>query len=97
MARRLGALASSFCSILGKVGVFSADPCLVSVFSLPTSLTELEDAFALLDLLPQSNAVPGVFGVLFAEPKDANAPVPKPKAPDGDAMPALFSGGLRAP
>jgi len=31
-------------------------------------------------LLPKSNALPGVFGVLAAEPKEAKAPDPKPKA-----------------
>ena len=31
-------------------------------------------------LLPKSKALPGVFGVLAAEPKEANAPDPKPNA-----------------
>lgn len=43
--------------------------------------------------LPKSNAVPGVFGVLLADPKDAKAPDPKPKAleapPVGDDIAAV--------
>jgi hypothetical protein len=48
--------------------------------------------------LPKSSAVPGVFGV-FEEPKDANAPVPKPKALDapvvGDAIDDVAAGELK--
>jgi len=44
----------------------------------------------------KSNAVPGVFGVLAAEPNDANAPDPSPNAdaPPGDDTPDVFSGGI---
>jgi len=35
-------------------------------------------------VLLQSKAVPGVFGVFEAEPKDANAPEPRPKAVEAD-------------
>jgi len=54
----------------------------------------------------KSNAVPGVLGVLPAEPKDANAPEPSPKAEEppvvGDANPPGVNGdmalkGLRPP
>lgn len=34
-----------------------------------------------VSLFPKSKAVPGVFGVLLALPKLANAPLPSPKAP----------------
>lgn len=54
----------------------------------------------------KSNAVPGVFGVLLADPKDANAPEPSPKAEEppvvGDASAPGVNGemplnGLRPP
>lgn len=46
------------------------------------------------EALPQSKAVPGVFGVLVAEPKEANAPEPSPNAEDlpGGAVVLVFSG-----
>lgn len=44
----------------------------------------------------KSKAVPGVLGVLVAEPNDANAPEPRPNADDppvvGDASPPVVSG-----
>ena len=55
----------------------------------------------------KSKAVPGVLGVLVADPKDANAPDPRPKADDptvvGEARPVPVIGewmalkGLRPP
>jgi hypothetical protein len=46
----------------------------------------------------KSNALPGVFGVFVAEPKDANAPDPSPKALlaplVGDVIPAVESGAI---
>lgn len=46
----------------------------------------------------KSNAVPGVFGVLVEEPKDANAPDPSPNAEEppvvGDASPPVVKGGM---
>lgn len=36
--------------------------------------------------LLKSKAVPGVFGVLVAEPKDAKAPDPRPKAVEAAAV-----------
>ena len=73
----------------------SADVCLDRVFSLPPlSFGKAGATLAFPADLPQSNAEPGVFGVLLADPKDAKAPVPKPKAPEGEAIPALFSGAL---
>jgi hypothetical protein len=66
---------------------------LEEVLLLPLSL--LAEALLEDDLVPQSNAVPGVLGVLLAEPNDAKAPVPSPNAPEGDAMPALFKGAFR--
>lgn len=48
--------------------------------------------------LPKSNAVPGVFGVFVAEPKEAKAPEPKPKADDavefGDATLEVLKGAI---
>lgn len=48
--------------------------------------------------LPKSKAVPGVFGVLFAEPKAAKAPEPSPKAGDfpavGEATELAVNGAL---
>ena len=45
---------------------------------------------------PKSSAVPGVLGVLTADPKEANAPVPKPKAEEapavGEATPVVVNG-----
>lgn len=53
-----------------------------------------EDGFVAADL--KSNAVPGVLGVLVAEPNDANAPEPRPNADEppvvGDASPPVVSG-----
>lgn len=46
--------------------------------------------------LPISNAVPGVFGVLAADPKAANAPEPSPnaeEAPGAGAALLVFIGG----
>lgn len=46
----------------------------------------------------KSNAVPGVLGVLVAEPKDANAPEPRPKAVEppvvGEASPPGVNGEI---
>lgn len=46
----------------------------------------------------KSKAVPGVLGVLAAEPKEANAPEPSPKADEppvvGDASPPGVNGGM---
>lgn len=49
-----------------------------------------------VEVLLKSNAVPGVFGVFAAEPKEANAPDPKPKAEEapGEATVLVFSGGI---
>ena len=48
--------------------------------------------------LPQSKAVPGVFGVFEADPNDAKAPVPRPKAEEapveGEAMPEVLRGEI---
>ena len=47
-------------------------------------------------LWAKSKAVPGVFGVLFADPKEANAPEPSPKAEEppvvGEARPEDVNG-----
>lgn len=47
--------------------------------------------------LPKSSAVPGVLGV-FAEPKDAKAPEPKPNAEEapaaGEATAEVVSGAM---
>src|SRR4051794_5119208 len=48
---------------------------------------------------PKSNAVPGVFGFLLAEPNDAKAPVPSPNEEDaplmvGDDMLLVASGAM---
>ena len=63
---------------------------------LPSFSSLSEDCASLLSLLDllQSKAVPGVFGVLLALPKLANAPLPRPKAEDapelvGDVTEAL--------
>lgn len=46
----------------------------------------------------KSKAVPGVLGVFAAEPKEANAPEPRPKAEEppvvGDARPPGVNGGM---
>jgi hypothetical protein len=48
--------------------------------------------------LEKSKAVPGVFGVLLAEPNDANAPEPSPNAEEapavGDVMPEVLKGAI---
>jgi hypothetical protein len=55
------------------------------------------DAAAPAALL-KSKAVPGVLGVLVAEPNDAKAPDPKPKAvaapPVGEEMLVVLSGAI---
>lgn len=43
------------------------------------SFSSAASFLSVLLLLPQSKAVPGVLGVLFALPKLANAPLPSPK------------------
>lgn len=43
----------------------------------------------------KSKAAPGVFGV-FAEPKEANAPLPKPKAEEAPADGDFVADGDRA-
>jgi hypothetical protein len=49
-------------------------------------------------LFKKSKAVPGVFGVLVADPNEANAPEPSPNALlaplVGDDTPAVESGGM---
>lgn len=45
-------------------------------------------------LLPQSKAVPGVFGVLLALPKLAKAPLPRPK--DAEPLPPALVGEATA-
>ena len=66
-------------------------------------LTSFSHSFSLLSaagvtLGPNSSAVPGVFGVFTAEPKEANAPVPRPKAEEapvvGEAMPVVVDGEM---
>jgi hypothetical protein len=91
----LVALASSLCSNFGSVGVFSDEAVRFKAFSLVLSFVAIEVELALADVLPQSNAVPGVLGVLLAEPKEAKAPVPRPKLANGEATLAVFSGVLR--
>lgn len=51
---------------------------------LPDLSGSASGVFVVDVLVLKSNAVPGVLGVLAAEPKDANAPEPRPKA---DAAP----------
>lgn len=50
------------------------------------SFSSEESFLSVLLLFPQSNAVPGVFGVLLALPKLANAPLPRPKDADPLAL-----------
>lgn len=49
-------------------------------------------------VLLKSKAVPGVLGVLAADPNEANAPDPRPKAEDpavvGEAIVVLVNGGM---
>lgn len=54
--------------------------------------TEGEDADCAA--LPKSKGAPGVLGVLAAEPKEAKAPEPRPKAEEapGEATPLVFNG-----
>lgn len=51
-----------------------------------SSLSDVDGSFFSLLGLPKSNAVPGVFGVLLALPKLANAPLPKPNADDAPEL-----------
>ncbi len=90
----LVALASSLCSGFGSVGVLSEEAVRLKAFSFVLSFVATEFELALADVLLQSNAVPGVLGVLFAEPKEAKAPVPRPKLANGEAAPAVLSGVL---
>lgn len=105
--RRSDDTSSSLEATVGRLDdVNSALEALFSIFSLfskGVGGTELPFV-ALL----KSNAVPGVLGVLDDDPKDANAPEPKPNADDadapdvGDVIPEVLKGaialkGLRAP
>lgn len=74
----------------------------VAVVALPRILSPLApgvegDATAPA-ALPKSNAVPGVLGVFVAEPNDAKAPDPSPKAVEapvvGEAMVPVDKGGM---
>lgn len=75
--------------------------------SLSSSFLSGTGSFFSLATLLKSNAVPGVFGVLVALPKDAKAPLPRPKAEDapeavGDAVVVVVRlpselNGLRPP
>jgi hypothetical protein len=51
---------------------------------------------AVEELVLKSKAVPGVFGVFVAEPKEAKAPDPRPKAAPapGDDTPDVFRAGI---
>lgn len=63
-----------------------------SFFSLGVGI----DALAAMAALLKSKAVPGVFGVFAAEPNEAKAPEPSPKADEppvvGEDMPLVVSG-----
>lgn len=47
---------------------------------MPDLSGSVSGVFAVDVVVLKSNAVPGVFGVLAAEPKEAKAPDPRPKA-----------------
>jgi hypothetical protein len=76
---------SSLVSFLFTVSGFTADlvrkGTALSFFVAGVAGTGVPEA-----TFPKSNAVPGVFGVLVAEPKDAKAPVPRPKAEDAPVV-----------
>jgi hypothetical protein len=63
-------------------------------FLSPGVAGEAVDPVALL----KSKAVPGVFGVFDADPKEANAPLPRPNAEDavefGDVTPDVLKGAM---
>lgn len=70
-----------------------SSPDFLSFFSLGVAGDSLEPA-ALL----KSKEVPGVLGVFVAEPNEANAPLPRPKADDavevGEAIPEVLNGDI---
>ena len=86
---------SSFNAAMDRLCVGSGPAADFSLFSRGVGGTELPFV-ALL----KSNAVPGVFGVLEEDPKDAKAPEPKPNAEDadapavGDAIPEVLRGAM---
>jgi len=70
---------SSLVSFLLTVSVFELDLVRANGGGL---VAGIDGGWAEAATFTKSNAVPGVFGVLVADPKDAKAPVPRPNAED---------------
>jgi hypothetical protein len=77
---------SSLVSLLLTVSGFAADFVRAKGTVLSLFVAGVAGAGAPEATFPKSNAVPGVFGVLVAEPNDAKAPVPKPNAEDAPVV-----------
>lgn len=85
------------CEVVGR-GVVTGATFLVKLFLSSPSFfsTELAAEGVPATALAKSKAVPGVLGVFVAEPKEAKAPEPRPKAPEapvvGEEIPLVFKG-----
>ena len=85
------------CDVVGR-GVVAGATFLAKLFlSSPSFFSaELTVEGVPATALAKSKAVPGVLGVFVAEPKEAKAPEPRPKAPEapvvGEEIPLVFKG-----
>lgn len=77
---------SSLVSFLLTVSGFALDFDLAKGAALSILATGVAGVGAPEATFPKSNAVPGVFGVLVAEPNAAKAPVPSPNAGDAPVV-----------
>jgi hypothetical protein len=85
------------CEVVGR-GVVAGATFLAKLFlSSPSFFSaELAAKGVPATALAKSKAVPGVLGVFVAEPNEAKAPEPRPKAPEapvvGEEIPLVFKG-----
>lgn len=77
---------SSLASFLLTVSVFEVDLVRAKGIALSFFTAGVAGVGAPEATFPKSKAVPGVFGVLVAEPNDAKAPVPRPNAEDAPVV-----------
>lgn len=91
-----GVASAAGCSSFVVCGARALEIGFITPFS--SFFTGVAGGAAVLAAFPKSNAVPGVFGVLFADPNEANAPEPNPKAVDapevGEDMFVVVNGDI---
>ena len=85
------------CEVVGRGVVTGATFRAKLFFSSPSFFSaELVTEDVPTTALAKSKAVPGVLGVFVAEPNEAKAPEPRPKAPEapvvGEEIPLVFKG-----